>query len=1182
EIIVSPEDDIELKRIHITNRSRKQRNVELTSYAEVVLAEQNADIAHPAFSNLFVQTEIQNNRKAILCTRRPRSDNEKNPWMFHLVNARGKDLQEVEYETDRNKFIGRGNSIHRPAAMEPGARLSNTSGSVLDPVISIRARLVVESMETIIVDFINGIAETKEGCSLLVDKYQDRNIANRGLELSWTHSQVILRQLNASEAEAQLYNRLAAPLIYSNASTRTEPSVILKNNRGQSGLWAYAISGDLPIVLVQIEDSTNIDLVKQLVKAHAYWRLKGLVVDLVVFNEDPGGYRQELQDRLHSLVAPGVSANLKDQPGGIFIKSSDQVNNEDRILFQTVAHIVLSDRQGTLEEQLNKRMNIKTSIPAFSPTKFYTSQQPVEEVSAQMPKTVQLYNGYGGFSENGNEYIIITRPGKPTPAPWINVLGNPQFGTIVSESGQSYTWVENAHSLRLTPWNNDPVTDLRGEAMYIRDEESGKFWSPVALPCVSLGSYVTHHGFGFSKFKHIEDGIQSEYTVFIDKEAPVKFMVLNIKNTSGRTRKLTLTGYVEWVLGDNRAKNLMHTITEIDSRSGAVLARNAYNSDFHDRVAFFDVDDLTRTFTTDRTEFIGRNGTLAHPEAMERARLSGKTGAALDPCAALQVNITLEEEETKEIVFRLGAGKDYGDAQALIQKFEGREAALKSFEGVKAFWKEALTAVQINTGVPALDILTNGWLNYQALACRLWARSGFYQSGGAFGFRDQLQDVLSLVHTKPEFFRAQILLCASRQFREGDVQHWWHPPAGRGVRTTCSDDYLWLPYATARYVETTGDYSVLEEEVHFLEGRLLNSGEESYYDLPIRSDRTANLYEHCRRAIEHGLRFGVHGLPLMGSGDWNDGMDKVGEHGKGESVWLAFFLYTVLDKFQLVAERKKDKEFENKCISEAATLKDNISKNGWDGDWYRRAYFDDGRPLGSSENPECKIDSIAQSWSVISGAGEEGRMGKALHSAEENLVKRQNGLIQLFDPPFDKSDMNPGYIKGYVPGVRENGGQYTHAAIWLIMSFAERKNKSLTWELLQMINPVNKSRTQSQADIYKVEPYVIAADVYAESLHKGRGGWTWYTGSAGWMYQLIIEWVFGLKRRGERLYFTPCIPEEWEKPSIHYRYKNAMYKFTIIQKHNEKPGYVVDGKYESADGINLVEDGQEHEVIFYT
>ncbi|MEO7446349.1 MAG: glucoamylase family protein, partial [Ferruginibacter sp.] len=681
EIIVSPEDDIELKRIHITNRSRKQRNIELTSYAEVVLAEQNADIAHPAFSNLFVQTEIQNNRKAILCTRRPRSDSEKNPWMFHLVNARGKDLQEVEYETDRNKFIGRGNTIHRPAAMEPGARLSNTSGSVLDPVISIRARLVVESMETIIVDFINGIAETKEGCSLLVDKYQDRNIANRGLELSWTHSQVILRQLNASEAEAQLYNRLAAPLIYSNASTRTEPSVILKNNRGQSGLWAYAISGDLPIVLVQIEDSTNIDLVKQLVKAHAYWRLKGLVVDLVVFNEDPGGYRQELQDRLHSLVAPGVSANLKDQPGGIFIKSSDQVNNEDRILFQTVAHIVLSDREGTLEEQLNKRMNIKTSIPAFSPTKFYTSQQPVEEVSAQMPKTVQLYNGYGGFSENGNEYIIITRPGKPTPAPWINVLGNPQFGSIVSESGQSYTWVENAHSLRLTPWNNDPVTDLRGEAMYIRDEESGKFWSPVALPCVSQGSYVTHHGFGFSKFKHIEDGIQSEYTVFIDKEAPVKFMVLNIKNTSGRTRKLTLTGYVEWVLGDNRAKNLRHTITEIDSRSGAILARNAYNADFHDRVAFFDVDDLTRTFTTDRTEFIGRNGTLAHPESMERARLSGKTGAALDPCAALQVSITLEEEETKEIVFRLGAGKDYGDAQALIQKFEGREAALQSFEG---------------------------------------------------------------------------------------------------------------------------------------------------------------------------------------------------------------------------------------------------------------------------------------------------------------------------------------------------------------------------------------------------------------------------------------------------------------------------------------------------------------------
>ncbi len=799
-----------------------------------------------------------------------------------------------------------------------------------------------------------------------------------------------------------------------------------------------------------------------------------------------------------------------------------------------------------------------------------------------LPNDLQFFNGLGGFSKDGREYVIITTPAQKTPAPWINVLGNPQFGTIISESGQSYTWVENAHEFRLTPWNNDPVTDLKGEAFYLRDEESGRFWSPTPLPCDCKSPYITKHGFGYSVFEHLEDGIASEMTVFADIEEPLKFIILKIKNSSGRSRRISITGYMEWVLGDIRSKSLMHTITEMDKRSGAVLARNAYSLEFESRVAFFDTDDTVRTFTTDRTEFIGRNGKLSNPDAMNRVRLSGKRGAALDPCGAIQVAFDLAEDEVREVIFRFGAGRKMDEALALIEQFEGGPAARNALEKVKKYWQYSLGTIQIETPDAATNILTNGWLNYQTLSCRIWARRGFYQSGGAFGFRDQLQDVLSLVHSKPALVKGQILLCASRQFKEGDVQHWWHPPTGRGVRTTCSDDYLWLPFVTSKYIETTGDSSILNEPVYFLEGRLLNAGEESYYDLPIRSDKSATLYEHCVRAIEHGLHFGEHGLPFMGSGDWNDGMDKVGNHGKGESVWLAFFLYNLLINFIEIADLKNDKAFGERCRQSAAMLKVKINKNAWDGEWYRRAYFDDGTPLGSKKNEECKIDSIAQSWSVLSKGGADDRSHMAMQSAAKYLVRKEDGIIQLFDPPFDKSALNPGYIKGYVPGVRENGGQYTHAAIWLIMAFAALGDTEHTWEFLKMINPVNRGGERGKIATYKVEPYVIAADVYAEPNNKGRGGWTWYTGSAGWMYQLIVESFIGFKRKGNILYFTPCLPAEWNSVNVKYRYMDTVYEIELKKvRVNEDTKLVVDNKLETNNFISLVNDGATHKVELF-
>lgn len=1179
EIAVSPEDDIELRRIHISNRSRKKRIIEITSYAEIVLAPAMAEEMHPAFSNLFVETQVYEEKHSIICTRRPRTPEEQVYWMFHLMKVTDAAVLEVSYETDRHKFIGRGHSIHQPVAMSDQNTLSGTHGAVLDPVVAMRYRIVIEPNSSATIDVIMGIADTENHCNFLVDKYQDLQLTNRVLELAWTHSQVVLRQLNATEPDAQLYARLAGSIIFANDALRPDPSIIIKNQRGQSGLWGYSISGDLPIVLLQVEDSANIELVKQMIQAHNYWRMKGLVVDLVIWNEDNGGYRQNLQNEILSLLTSGRAADVKDQPGGIFIRSSDQVSNEDRILFQSVARVIISDRFGTLEEQIARRNKIRTAVPYFSPTKFHASVF----TSVEQPAGLQFFNGLGGFSADGKEYIITTTPQKTTALPWSNVIANPDFGSVVTESGQSYTWMDNAHEYRLTPWNNDPVTDMQGEAFYLRDEESGRFWSPAPFPCRGASAYNTRHGFGYSVFEHSEDGIDSSMTVYTDIEQPVKFIVIKLHNKSSRERRLSATSYMEWILGDLKAKTQMHVVTELDLQSGAILAYNKYNTEFSSKVAFFDVDDVNKTITTDRAEFIGRNGTLSNPDGMYRARFSGRTGAALDPCAVIQVVFDLSEGQEKEVVFRLGAGENVPAVLALIKKMEGKETAAKALQQVQQFWQKTLGAVQVETPDAAVNILVNGWLNYQTMASRIWGRSGFYQSGGAFGFRDQLQDVLSLLHTKPALVRQQILLSASRQFKEGDVQHWWHPPTGRGVRTTCSDDLLWLPFVTAKYIAVTGDRSILDEPVHFLEGRLLNAGEESYYDLPIRSEKEAALYEHCVLAIEHALHFGEHGLPFIGSGDWNDGMDKVGEHGKGESVWLAFFLYGILMKFTGVANLKNDSSFAEKCKSTAAKLRLSINSNAWDGEWFRRAYFDDGTPLGSKQNEECKIDSIAQSWSVLSGAADPGRQLMAMNAAEKYLVRKEEAIIQLFDPAFDKSAMNPGYIKGYVPGVRENGGQYTHAAIWLIMAFAEMGDTERTWELIQLVNPINHGKDEAAIEKYKAEPYVIAADVYTVPLHTGRGGWTWYTGAAGWLYQLFIESFIGLKREGEKLFFEPCLPEAWPAVKLQYNYMDTVYSIELVPAAtNEQAGIVLDEKTITGTYVELVNDNAPHEVkIFF-
>jgi cellobiose phosphorylase len=1172
EIGVSPEDDVELRRIRITNRTPVARAIELTSYAEVVLADPAADAAHPAFSNLFVQTEFVRASSAILCTRRPHSPEEKPAWLMHLMVSQDDKQGELSCETDRSRFIGRDGSLADPAAMRSMSPLSNTVGSVLDPIVSLRRTVSLPPHGTAVVDLVFGMTENRDAALAQVDKYQASRMAERAFELAWTHSQMTLQQLNATDAEAQLYSRLAGALIYADPARRANANILRNNRRGQSGLWSYGISGDAPLVLLRVSDMTRIEIVRQLLQAHSYWRMKGLTVDLVILNEDVSGYHQPLHDQITALIASGMEAQMLDKPGGIFVRRLEQIPSDDRVLLQSVARIVLDDEKGALEEQLEHRSVWEPSISDLK-----TSGSRFVDLPVPLPERELIFsNGFGGFTYDGHEYVITLQQGQMTPAPWVNVLANPYFGTVVSESGSAYTWVEDSHEFRLTPWNNDPIQDTPGEALYIRDEQSGKFWSPTPAPARGASPYVIRHGFGYTVFEHTENGIASELWVYVAMDAPVKFTVLKLRNVSGRPRSVSVTGYWEWVLAELRQKSLLHVQTEIDLKTGALLARNYYNTEFPERIVFLDVNDTTRTFSGDRKEFIGRNGSLAQPAALKRVRLSGKVGAGLDPCGAVQVVFTLQDGQERETSFRLGVGRNAGEVQTLIQRFRRPDAVRLALEGVWEYWNRTLGTVNVDTPDPAVNVMANGWLLYQTLSCRLWGRTGFYQSGGAYGFRDQLQDVMALVHAEPALARGHLLRAATHQFREGDVQHWWHQPAGRGVRTHVSDDYLWLPYAICRYVSSVADTGVLDEKIPFLEGRLVKPDEETYYDLPNRSDESATLYQHCVRAIEHGLRFGEHGLPLIGSGDWNDGMNRVGNEGRGESVWLGFFLYDVLTQFAKLASTHLDPAFAERCLAQARQLQQNIEKHAWDGQWYTRAYFDNGELLGSQTSQECQIDSLPQSWSVISGAGEPARARQAMQSVDRRLVRRDAGLIQLFDPPFDKSPLNPGYIKGYIPGVRENGGQYTHAAIWTVMAFALMGETERAWELFGLLNPVNHGGTSEQIATYKVEPYVVAADVYAAAPHTGRGGWTWYTGSAGWMYRLLIETLLGVNREGDQLRLAPRIPGNWETFTIHYRYRQTIYHITIARRADDASGLFLDGKELATTTLPLVDDRHEH------
>jgi cyclic beta-1,2-glucan synthetase len=1183
-IVVSAEHDAEIRRVSLTNLGSQAREIEVTSYAEIVLAPQAADIAHPAFQNLFVVTEFAPSLNALLATRRPRSATERQVWAAHVAAIEGALPGVVQYETDRARFLGRGRTVRSPAAVIDGRPLSNSVGAVLDPIFSLRLRIRVEPGATVHAVFSTVVAESRDEVLDLADKYRDSATFERAATLAWTQAQVQLHHLGIEQDEAHLFQRLANRILYSDPSLRPPPGILALNERGPTGLWPHGISGDLPIVLVRIDEAEDLEIVRQLLRAHEYWRLKLLDVDLVVINEHPATYAQTLTDALETIVRTSQSTLVNDtreRRGGVHILRGDQLSAEDRTLLQSAARAVLLSRRGSLADQVIRLERPEQRVPIVLPPQLSVTVQ--EADSAPRPD-LEFFNGLGGFANEGREYVTVLGPGQSTPAPWVNVVANPSFGFLVSESGAGYTWSDNSRENQLTPWSNDPVSDPIGEAIYVRDDDTGEIWGPTAAPIRSEGStYIARHGPGYSRFEHVRDGISLDLVQFVPLDEQVKIGVLTIENRSNRRRRLSVTAYAEWTLGVSRGQAAPWIVSALEPTTRALLVRNPSNPDFGGRVAFLDLGGRQDAWTADRTEFLGRNGGPDRPDGLDRGhRLGAIDGAGLDPCAALQASVELSPGARTEFRVLLGQGETEAAAIELIRRGRTLDAQA-TLEGVGRYWEEALGTIKVRTPDRSFDILANSWLLYQAQACRLWARTAFYQAGGAFGFRDQLQDVIALIVSRRELAREHLLRAARQQFTDGDVQHWWHPPTGRGVRTRISDDRLWLPYAVDRYVSITGDASILDEEVPFIEGPELQPNQDDAYFQPDRSWETASLFEHCARAIDVSLRMGQHGLPLIGSGDWNDGMNRVGHEGRGESVWLGWFLHAVLATLTPVAEARGEGKRAERWRKVMKDLRRSLERNGWDGDWYRRAFFDDGTPLGSAINAECRIDSIAQSWSVLSGAANPPHALRAMAAVEEYLVRRGDGLVLLFTPPFDRTDVDPGYVRGYLPGVRENGGQYTHGAIWSVLAFAALGEGDKAGDLFSILNPINHSGTRAGVHRYKVEPYVMAADVYSEPPHLGRGGWTWYTGSASWMYQAAVESILGFRLRGTSLVIDPCIARAWPRFEIDFAYHSARYEIAVENPRGVSRGVVsaeLDGV--SLDGpgavVPLVDDGGTHKV----
>ena len=1182
EIAVAPSDDVAIRRVRLTNQSSATRRLRLVSYGEIVLAQQAADKRHPAFNKLFITSSYVPEYNALLFTRRPRSSRETPPFMAHALVVKDDQPLTRAYETDRAHFLGRGGVPCAPAALS-GAGFSGAglTGSVLDPIMSLGQEIELAPHTSADMVYLTLAADSREAALDLLARYQRWPTIERAFQQAEARSIVEMRDLELETEALEQIQRLLGLLMYPHGALRADPEALAANTQGQAGLWPHAISGDYPILVVRVRAEEELALVRELLQAHTYWRNRGLQIDLAIMNEQPGGYSEDLQMQLRRLVQRMHGDAWLNRRGGIFFLQSDRLSEADRTLLLTAARVVLDGRHGALAEQLRGVLAMPTRLPDFVPARDEAPRP--ETPPLARPDDLLFDNGWGGFTPDGREYVIYLEPGDATPAPWVNVMANPDAGCLVTESGGGYTWTANSGENRLTPWSNDPLRDRPGEVIYLRDEETAVVWTPTPAPRGAAAPYRIHHGAGYTTFHHHSHGLKQRLRLFTAAAEPVKIAQLQLENSWPRPRRLTVTYYAEWVLGVNRDEMQAYVIPSYEPDCHALLARNPYNAEFGARVAFLAASQPLHGLTADRAEFLGRLGDVTQPAALARVGLASAVRPGLDPCAALQLHVNLEPGETKTVSFYLGQAADGDAARELIQRLQEPQQVEAAWDAARARWTTLLDAVTVKTPDRAMDLLLNGWLFYQNLSSRIWGRSAFYQSSGAYGFRDQLQDVLAMLHAAPEIAREHILRAARHQFEAGDVLHWWHPPSGRGVRKRITDNLLWLPYVAAHYVQATGDVALLKEELPFRRGEPLEHDEQERYDHYPLTEASYTLYEHCRRALARGAA-GAQGLPLMGGGDWNDGMDRVGIEGRGESVWLGWFRYAVLAAFIPMCSALEDEEQAARYRQEMEALQDALEQHAWDGAWYVRAFYDDGAPLGSAQNRECQIDAIAQSWATLSGAARPERAQQALAAVDEKLVREEERLLLLFAPPLDKTARDPGYIKGYPPGVRENGGQYTHAAVWTAWAYAQMGDGARAGRLFDLLNPINHSRTAEKARHYRVEPYVLAADVYGAAPHTGRGGWTWYTGSAGWLYRLGIEALLGLRRSGDELRIAPCIPPEWEGYEMKLRWGTAVYHIQVHNPAGVSRGVTrvtLDGE-ELPDGvIALRDDDANHTVAIH-
>lgn len=1167
EVIVDPIHPAEVRKVSLHNISDKRRKIALTTYAELALAEHAADLSHPAFSKMFIETEALPEKCAIIAHRRPRSAKDTPIWIGLTIATLHPSSPLIEWETSREHFIGRGRSLQNPKAMD--GPLTKSAGFVLDPIFSLRIHLTIDADERQELSFITVVANSREEVLRLIEIYRDYTATKQCMDSAWAHAQLQLRHLHVRQPYFQLFNHLAGLLLYPHSELRPSAQLISRNTLPINRLWAHGISGDLPILVLRIADSAHLSMVIELLSAHAFWRARGLDCDLVLLNDEATSYEAPLSHHLAQLVRSYAvpEGSEKKSKGNVVSLTVDQLPQNELRLLLAVAHVVLLTSRGSLKQQLSTPRPLKPLPDLLKPT------ASSEDLNTHALPFFELkhFNGLGGFTFDDKEYIIYLEGNMQTPAPWSNVLANSQFGALVTESGVDTVWKYNSQTNRLTPWSNDPICPSLGQALYIRDDERGEYWSVTPQPVREDLPYRIHHGQGYTIYEHNSHGISQTLSLFVppDPETPdpILVQILSLTNTSDKTRHLSLFFYVEWVLGANRESMQRHVQTEWNKELGCLLARNPPHLVYANQIGFISASVAPDSFTCDRSEFIGRNQSLKQPAALQRQSLAKTCGAALDPCAALQINIDLLPGESSEFTFLLGQGSDLEQIRGLLSKYRSVQAATSALTSAREWWNKTLETLQFSLPDQTAQTLLNRWLLYQSITCRMWGRTGFYQSSGAYGFRDQLQDSMAIAYVLPNLTRAHILNAASQQFPEGDVLHWWHPEGG-GVRTRISDDFLWLPLAVCHYVKITGDLSILQELVPFVEGRQLEPQEHEIYLTPEISQKRTSLLNHCHRALKHGMTAGAHGLPLMGGGDWNDGMNQVGAEGKGESIWLAWFTIYVFKEFS--KQLADEPAIKSVYLEWADKLTRALEESSWDGRWYVRAYYDDGSPLGSKTRDEAKIDSISQSWATLSGAGSPTRSLTAMQSIKEHLVNVESQLSLLLTPPFNLSAQEPGYIKGYPPGIRENGGQYTHAAVWAAMAAVRIGSGDEGIGLLQMINPLRRTQNQEGVARYRVEPYVIAADVYSNPTMVGRGGWTWYTGSSAWLYRAWLEEVFGFELRGDELLLNPKMLTTWKEMTLTYRYHSTTYQIRV-----SNPSSIHQGQPLT---IKLVDDGQLHAV----